>query len=73
MVKILDKIWEKDIDIDSVLVIRNGYIVLDAYGYPYDSNTIHNIYSCTKSISSALVGIDIDKGHKRGKSAERIN
>jgi CubicO group peptidase (beta-lactamase class C family) len=30
----LDTIWEKNIDIHSVLVIRNGYIVLDAYSYP---------------------------------------
>ncbi len=63
LVKMLDTIWEKDIDIDSVLVIRNGYIVLDAYGYPYDSDDTRNIYSCTKSVSSALVGIGIDKGY----------
>jgi CubicO group peptidase (beta-lactamase class C family) len=63
MVKMLDKIWEKDIDIDSVLVIRNGYIVLDAYGYPYDLDDTRNIYSCTKSVSSALIGIAIDHGY----------
>jgi CubicO group peptidase (beta-lactamase class C family) len=34
LVKMLDTIWEKNIDIHSVLVIRNGYIVLDAYSYP---------------------------------------
>ena len=62
LVKMLDTIWKKDIKIDSVLVIRNGYILLDAYNYPFDSNTRHNIYSCTKSISSALIGIAIDKG-----------
>jgi len=63
LVKMLDTIWKKDISIDSVLVIRNGYILLDAYNYPFDSNTRHNIYSCTKSISSALIGIAIDKGY----------
>jgi len=61
LVKMLDTIWKKYIYIDSVLVIRNGYILLDAYNYPFDSNTRHNIYSCTKSVSSALIGIAIDK------------
>jgi hypothetical protein len=30
LVKMLDMIWEKNFDIHSVLVIRNGYMVLDA-------------------------------------------
>ena len=63
LVKMLDTIWKKDIDIDSVLVIRNGYILLDAYNHPYNPNTRHNTYSCTKSVSSALIGIAIDKGY----------
>ena len=63
LVKMLDTIGEKKIAIHSVLVIRNGYIVLDAYSYPYDSDDTLNIHSCTKSVSSALVGIGIDKGY----------
>ena len=63
LVKMLETIGEKQIAIYSVLVIRNGYIVLDAYSYPYDSDDTLNIHSCTKSVSSALVGIAIDKGH----------
>jgi len=63
LVKMLDTIGEKHIAIHSVLVICNGYIVLDAYSYPYDSDDTHNIHSCTKSVSSALVGIVMDKGY----------
>jgi CubicO group peptidase (beta-lactamase class C family) len=63
LVKMLETIGEKKIAIYSVLVIRNGYIVLDAYSYPYDSDDTLNIHSCTKSVSSALVGIGIDKGY----------
>jgi CubicO group peptidase (beta-lactamase class C family) len=59
----LDKIWKKDLDIDSVSVVRNGYIVLDAYIYGNHSDNNHNIYSCTKSVMSALIGIAIDKGY----------
>jgi len=61
LVKMLDTIWEKEIEIHSVLVIRNGFIVLDAYGYPFDSEVAHHIDACTQSITSALVGIAIDK------------
>ena len=73
LVKMLDTIWKKYIYIDSVLVIRNGYILLDAYNYPFDSNTRHNIYSCTKSISSALIGIAIDKGYIKNINQPLIN
>ena len=61
LAEMLNEILEKDIEIHSVLVVRNGYIVLDAYGYPYDSEVAHHIDACTQSITSALVGIAIDK------------
>ena len=41
--------------VDSVLIIRNGYIVLDAYFYPFSKGQRHVIHSSTKSIMSALV------------------
>jgi len=68
LVNMLNLIWNKNFDIHSVLVIRNGYMVLDAYSYPYDSEISHHIDACTQSISSALVGIGIDKGYLRGIS-----
>jgi CubicO group peptidase (beta-lactamase class C family) len=59
----LGKIWTNDLDIDSVSIVRNGYLVLDAYIYGNHSDRNHNIYSCTKSVMSALIGIAIDKGY----------
>lgn len=49
--------------IDSITIIRNGYLVTDAYFYPFQKDIKHIIYSCTKSITSALVGIAVDKGY----------
>ena len=49
--------------IDSILIIRNGNIVFDAYFWPFSQSQKHIIHSCTKSIMSALVGIAIDKGY----------
>jgi CubicO group peptidase (beta-lactamase class C family) len=56
-------IEERDYLIDSLTVVRNGYIVLDEYFPPFEPNTKHVIYSCTKSIVSTLIGIAIDEGH----------
>ena len=49
--------------IDSILIVRNGNLVFDAYFWPFSKNQKHNIYSCTKSIMSALTGIAIDKSY----------
>ena len=59
----LENVKEKGYAIESITIIRNGYIVTDAYFYPFEKDTKHIIHSCTKSITSALVGIAIDKGH----------
>ena len=59
----LEVIEKNSYNVDSVLIIRNGYIVLDAYFYPFSKGLRHPIHSCTKSIISALIGIAIEKGH----------
>jgi len=58
----IDYLWQNDYDINSILVIRNGYIVLDTYNFPARSIYSHQVFSVTKSISSTLIGIAIDKG-----------
>ena len=48
--------------VDSALVIKNGYIVLDEYFGNYRKGNLHNIFSCTKSVVSTLFGIAYEKG-----------
>jgi parallel beta-helix repeat protein len=50
------------IPIDSVVVVRNGYVVLEEYPRGDSPNLLHELYSCTKSVSSALIGIAIGAG-----------
>ncbi|MFQ5978368.1 MAG: serine hydrolase domain-containing protein [Candidatus Heimdallarchaeota archaeon] len=52
-----------DLDFHSVLVVCNGYIVLEEYFDYYRQDTLREIYSCTKSVTSALVGIAIHEGY----------
>ena len=55
------------ISIDSITIVRNGYIVADIYLNPFfPKDTKHIIHSCTKSIMSALIGIAIEEGHIEG-------
>jgi CubicO group peptidase (beta-lactamase class C family) len=47
------------IPIHSLLIVRNGYVVLDAYFFPFQAGQIHDAASVTKSVTSTLIGIAI--------------
>ncbi len=49
-------------DLDSVLIIRRGYLVTEAYFNGFDRSTRHPVYSCTKSVVSTLIGMLIGDG-----------
>jgi CubicO group peptidase (beta-lactamase class C family) len=62
----LANIRAAELPIDSVTVVRHGYVVLDArfgrfasgrLGEPYASGRLHELQSATKSVSSMLLGI----------------
>jgi CubicO group peptidase (beta-lactamase class C family) len=55
-------IRQEGIPVHSLTVIRHGYVVLDAYFYPYDGSTVHDMASVTKSVMTTLIGIAADQG-----------
>lgn len=59
---------DQRINVHSLMIIRNDKIVFDAYFYPYTKGMQHDIASCTKSITSLLIGIAIDKGFIRSEN-----
>lgn len=63
LAQMLAQIEQENYKIDSVLVIRNGDLVLDVYVHPFRPGDIHNLYSVTKSVVSALIGIAIEQGY----------
>ena len=48
-------------DIHSVLLVKNGKLILEEYFYGYNRDTKHIMYSASKSITSILVGIAMDQ------------
>jgi len=61
--RIDETIEENSIEVDSVIVVKNGYIVYEKYYHYWSQYMIHTIQSCTKSFMSALIGIAIDMGY----------
>lgn len=59
-------IEEQNLNVRSLVIVRNGYIVAELYQSPFNEDTRHELYSCTKSFVSALVGIAIAEGHLEG-------
>jgi CubicO group peptidase (beta-lactamase class C family) len=53
----IDALKARNIPIHSLLIERNGHIVLDAYFYPFADHEPHDVASITKSVTSSLVGI----------------
>jgi CubicO group peptidase (beta-lactamase class C family) len=48
-------------NIHSVVIVKNNKLVYENYFNGYDRKMLHNLYSATKSFTSALIGIAIDK------------
>ncbi len=63
LLEMMTHIKKNGYSIQSVTIVRNGYVVLDAYMYPFEDGQKHEMYSATKSVTSALIGIAIDKGY----------
>ena len=70
--KILDRLVNKISegkefpDIHSLLVVRNGYLVVEEYFNGYKAEDIHMQQSVSKSFTSAVMGIAIEQGSIKG-------
>lgn len=62
LIETLQTIQQKKIAIDSLMIIRNGYVVLDAYFYPFQKELKHDVASVTKSVTATLIGIALKEG-----------
>jgi len=58
-----DYIDYNDYDIDSLLIVKDGYLIVEEYLREDTAETLHNIYSAGKSFTSTLIGIAINEGY----------
>ncbi len=63
LLEMMEDIKKKGYNIQSISIVRNGYLVLDAYINPFQDGQKHEMHSVTKSVMSALIGIAIDQGY----------
>jgi CubicO group peptidase (beta-lactamase class C family) len=62
LAKDLQTLHKRNYAIDSLLIIRNGRVILDAYFYPYNDSFPHDLASVTKSFTTTLIAIAAGQG-----------
>ena len=63
LAQMVENIQEEKLNLHSLLIVRNGFLVSELYVYPYSAGRVHFVASVTKSVIDALVGIAIQKGY----------
>jgi CubicO group peptidase (beta-lactamase class C family) len=68
LVELLKIIKNEELDIDGLVIVRNGSVVLNVTVFPFSiiPHGRHEVYSCSKSILSILIGIAIEEGYIAG-------
>jgi CubicO group peptidase (beta-lactamase class C family) len=73
LAQMLEDIETNGTSIHSVLVIRNGYLVTEAYFHPYTRDTKVHIQSVTKSVIGMLVGKAINEGTIKSEDEKLVD
>jgi CubicO group peptidase (beta-lactamase class C family) len=73
LASMIEDFTANDTSIYSLLVIRNGYMVTEAYFHPYMRDTKMHIQSVTKSVIGILVGKSIKDGYIKSENEKLVN
>src|SRR5262249_45256201 len=65
LAEMFEYIRQHNLPVHSVQMVRSGRLILDAYFYPYNAKMRHDVASVTKSITSTLTGLAIEKKYLR--------
>jgi CubicO group peptidase (beta-lactamase class C family) len=60
------QLQREHVALDGFVLVRHDRILAEAYVYPYAATSRHAMYSVSKSFTSSLVGIAIDRGFFSG-------
>ena len=58
----IQRLDEKIRRVDSVMVLRDGKVIAEAWRTPYAPNDTHACYSLSKSFTSTALGFAVDEG-----------
>jgi hypothetical protein len=69
LVEIMDAVEANHLPIHSLRVVRYGHLVLDAHFHPFLPGERHDVASVTKSVTTTLVGLALERGALAGLDA----
>ena len=59
----INDVESNDYNVYSILIVKNGFLVKEWYQRPFNKDSIFRVFSVSKSVTSALIGIAFDKGY----------
>jgi CubicO group peptidase (beta-lactamase class C family) len=62
LVGLMKALETQRLPIHSLHLVRYGHLVLDAYFFPFQRDELHDIASITKSVTTTLVGLTLERG-----------
>jgi CubicO group peptidase (beta-lactamase class C family) len=73
LVRMFEYIEDNNIELHSLLIVRNGFLVVESYWHPYGPNDRHSIESITKTVVGTLLGIAIDSGEVKNVKQKLVD
>ncbi len=62
LLALLTPFTQENFHFDSLVVVRNGYIIAEAYNTPYGPENTHQLLSASKMVTAMAVGIALKEG-----------
>ena len=62
ILKFLEKAEDNGVMLHSVLMMRKGHVVAEGYYAPFPKNSMHRMYSVSKTFVSTAIGLLVDEG-----------
>ncbi|MBE6819376.1 MAG: serine hydrolase [Ruminococcaceae bacterium] len=59
----LDECVKQNKELHSLMVLRHGKVACEVYREPFNKNSVHMMYSFSKSVTSIATGFAIDEGY----------
>ncbi|MBR4727047.1 MAG: serine hydrolase [Clostridia bacterium] len=60
--RLIEDFDAQEIELHSLMVLREGKVALECYRAPYNHDTPHTMYSVSKSFTSVAIGFAVDEG-----------